>query len=123
MSLEITGKVSEILPKESGTGKNGNEWVKQSFVIETEGQYPKKVCFTAWRDLVNQVGSLPLNSEVKVFFDVESRAFNGKWYSDIKAWKIEAKGSVQQERQNVYTQQTPQAEPLQAEAEGDDLPF
>ena len=123
MSLEITGKVSEVLPRESGTGKNGNEWVKQSFVIETEGQYPKKVCFTAWRDLVDKVNTLQPGTEVKVSFDVESRSFNGKWYSDIKAWKIESKNAVSQERQQTYSSQPSSPEPVQAESEADDLPF
>ena len=43
--MEITGKIIAVLPVQGGTSKNGNEWKKQEYVLETHDQYPKKVCF------------------------------------------------------------------------------
>jgi hypothetical protein len=88
MALEISGKVMLILPEQTGTGKNG-QWSKQDFVIETEEQYPRKVCFSAWGEKTALVKSLQKDAAVKVSFNVESREFNGKWYTDLRIWKVE----------------------------------
>ncbi len=94
MALEINGKVSQILPMESGEGKNGI-WKKQYFVIEyMDGQYPKKVCIQLWGDKTDILKSLQPGTDVKVAFNVESREYNGKWYTDVKAWRVEVGGST-----------------------------
>lgn len=88
--MEITGKLIQKLPIASGTSKTGNPWQKQEFVIETEdSQYPKKVCANLWGDRTNQLNQYNIGDTIKVSFDLESREFNGKWYTDVKAWKIE----------------------------------
>lgn len=123
--MEITGKLTEILPEQSGQGKNGT-WVKGAFVIETQDQYPKKVCIDVWGDKVDVVKTLNINDVVKVDFDVESREFNGKWYTNVKAWRIE--------KQNAGGTNTPENNPplpTFGESDGpadsfeptDDLPF
>jgi len=88
MAHEISGKVIQLLPEQSGTGKNG-KWLRQDFVIETEEQFPKKVCFAAWGDKVSQVNALQSGTRIKVSFNIESREYNGKWYTDLRIWKIE----------------------------------
>lgn len=88
MALELSGKVISLLPEQTGSGKNGT-WSKIDFVIETEDQYPKKVCFSSWGDKVAQVKGLQPGQKVKVSFNVESREFNGKWYTDLRIWKLE----------------------------------
>jgi hypothetical protein len=90
--MEIIGKLSEVLPEQSGQGKNG-VWTKLSFIIETQDQYPKKVCIDAWGDKVDAIKSLKLNDVAKIDFDVESREYNGKWYTNLKAWRIEKQGA------------------------------
>lgn len=89
MALELSGKVVQVLSEQTGTGKNG-QWSKQDFIIETEEQYPRKVCFSAWGEKVSMIKSLKAGTQVKVSFNVESREFNGKWYTDLRLWKIEA---------------------------------
>ena len=88
MSLEIVGKVVKILPEQTGSGKFGT-WVRQDFIIETEDQYPKKVCIAAWGDKADAVKNLSNGEKVTVSFNVESREYNERWYTDLKAWKIE----------------------------------
>ena len=87
MSLEISGKVVKILQEQSGEGKNGR-WVKQEFIIETEDQFPKKVCFSTWGDKTDQLKQLTTGDAVSVSFNVESREYNERWYTDLRAWKI-----------------------------------
>lgn len=86
--MELSGKIVQLLALQKGEGKNGG-WKKQEFVIETSGNYPKKVCFSLWGDKIDQ-SPLSEGTAVKVSFDVESREYNGKWYTDAKAWKVEA---------------------------------
>lgn len=88
--MQIKGKLINHLPTQSGEGKNG-AWVKGSFVIETESdKYPKKVCFTTWGDIVDEVRTIAPGTNVQVSFDIDSREFQGKYYSEIKAWKVES---------------------------------
>ena len=88
MSLELTGKLVTSLPAESGQGAKG-PWTKQSFIIETIEQYPKKVCIIAWNENVKRVADINPESTVKAAINIESREYNGKWYTDIRLWKIE----------------------------------
>lgn len=90
MSLEITGKLISKLPMQSGTSaRTGSSWQKQEFVIETGDQFPKKICANLWGDKADQLNQYNIGDLVKVSFDLESREFNGKWYTDVKAWKLE----------------------------------
>lgn len=85
--MEIIGKLIQKLPPVTGEGKNG-PWKKQSFVIETQGEYPKKICFTVWGSKVD-FNSITESDIVKVYFDIESREYNNNWYTDLKSWKVE----------------------------------
>jgi len=129
MALEIEGKIIRILPEESGQGQNGT-WVKQLFVIETRDQYPKKVCFTVWGDKVDTLRRLAENEDIKVSFNVESREYNQRWYTDLRAWRIDKLGAVSnpqvnnQVTTNNNTLSTNNDLPdFPADEQGDDLPF
>ncbi|MEM7417606.1 MAG: DUF3127 domain-containing protein [Gemmatimonadota bacterium] len=87
MSLEITGKVIDILEEKSGEGRNGT-WRKQEFILETPGQYPKPVCIVQWGDNIDKFG-IRQGETVTAHIDIQSREFNGKWYTDVKAWRVE----------------------------------
>lgn len=87
--MEISGRLIHLLPAQTGTGKNG-PWKKCDFVIETNDKFPKKVCITAWNELSDQVEKLNTDTELKVSFDISSREYNGRWYTDVKAWKVTA---------------------------------
>ncbi len=90
MSLEITGQLIQILPVQSGTSKAGNEWSKQEFIIETQDQFPKKVCFTLFGDKVSILNGISVGDNINVAFNLESREFNGRWFHNINAWRINA---------------------------------
>jgi hypothetical protein len=90
--MEITGKLLEKLQQQTGQGKNG-QWVKQEFIIETQEQYPKKVIIQLWGDKVRDLNAIEIGETFKSSINIESREFNGRWYTDVKAWKIEKVGS------------------------------
>ena len=86
--MEIIGKIVQILPLQQGTSKAGNPWKKQEYILETLGsQYPRKVCFHLFGDNVDKF-PLQVGQEVTVQVDVESREFNGRWYTDVRAWNV-----------------------------------
>ncbi len=90
--MDISGKVIKVLPETRGEGKNG-QWVKQDFVIETTDQYPKKVCFSLWGDKTAALRGLGGGEMVKVHFAPESREYNGRWYTELRAWRLEKNSS------------------------------
>ena len=86
--MELIGKIVQVLPLQSGTSKAGNPWQKQEYILETLGtQYPRKVCFELFGDNVNKF-PLQVGQEVTVSIDVESREFNGRWYTSVRAWNV-----------------------------------
>jgi hypothetical protein len=89
--MEISGKIIAVLPLATGQGKNGT-WRSQDYVLETADQYPKKVCFNLFNDKIDQF-PLAIDDVVNVSFDVESREYNGRWYTTIRAWKIDKNAS------------------------------
>lgn len=85
--MEIRGIIRAVLPLQQGTSKTGNPWKKQEYVLETQEQYPRKVKFDLFGDRVDQF-PLQVNEDVVVSFDLESREFNGRWYTDVRGYKV-----------------------------------
>lgn len=90
--MQLTAKLIQILPLQTGSGKNG-EWKKQDIIVETDAQYPKKICVSVWGDKIN-ADHLKVGNKLKIDFDVESREYNSRWYTDVKAWKVEREGAT-----------------------------
>ncbi len=124
--MELNGKIFKVLPLQTGESQRG-KWQKQDIVIEVDnGKFPKKVAVTMWGDLISN-NSFAEGANISVEFDVESREYNGKWYTDVKAWRINKLEGAGGSSNNNYqsTQSTP---PAYTEADipaaiDDDLPF
>lgn len=99
--LKVSGKVVDLLDLQTGTGAKGT-WKKREFVIETNDQYPKKICFAAWGDKADSIAQLRKGDNLTVSFNPESREYAGKWYTELKAWKIEGftQASVEKDETN-----------------------
>lgn len=106
---ELKGLIKVILPVKSGTSKAGKDWSKQEFVIETDDKFPKMVAFT----LFNKPMEGRVGDQATVEFFPESREFNGKYYTDLMAWRVTVV--------NVGNELEPKEEAYQAQE--DDLPF
>lgn len=86
--MEIKGKIIQKLDPVSGTSKAGNAWNKQEYVLETAENFPKKVFFDFFGDRANQY-NLEVGDNVTLSFDIESREYNGRWFTSIRGWKAE----------------------------------
>ena len=84
--MQLSAKLIEVLAIQIGQGKNG-EWRKQDIIVETDGQYPKKICISLWGDKIVD-SNLQIGQQYKYDIDIESREYSGRWYTDVKAWRI-----------------------------------
>lgn len=86
--MEFTAKLIQINEPVTGEGKNG-PWKRQEFIFETESQYPRKICVSVWGDRAIQDPSImQVGNVLTVAFDLESREYNGRWYTDVRPWRI-----------------------------------
>lgn len=90
MSFEISGKIIAVLDKRNGISASTNTpWSVQQYVIETHEQYPKKLCFDVFgEDKINQF-NIQIGEELTVYFDINAREYQGRWYNSFRAWKVE----------------------------------
>lgn len=105
--MEMTGVVIAILPERSGTSQRG-EWKSQSFVIETQEQYPKHLCFEVFgADRIAQF-NIKCGETITVQFDIDARQYQDRWFNSIKAWNVIRPGQ-QAPAQGSYNVGNPQA--------------
>lgn len=114
--MDLSGKVINQLQEVSGNSKSGNAWRKQEYIIETGGQYPKKVCISVWGDKIDQFG-LKVGEQVTLGIDLESREYNGRWYTEVKAFKVD------RSQGGSGPAMTPDVDSFYSESEEDKLPF
>jgi hypothetical protein len=88
--MQLNGKILHILPIQSGTSKKG-DWQKRDIVIETDGEYPKKVSVSIWNKLLDI--KLSEGQKITADIDINAKEYNGKWYNEVKAWKIDVTNS------------------------------
>ena len=88
--MEIEGKIIAVLPARSGVSqRTGNEWKSQEYVIETHDQYPRKCCFNIFgSDKIDSM-NIKAGEELRVSFDIDAHEYNGRWFNNITAWKVE----------------------------------
>ncbi|GAB4124042.1 MAG: DUF3127 domain-containing protein [Raineya sp.] len=127
MSFETKGKIVKILEPQTGTSKNG-EWRKQDIVVETTEAYPKKICFSLWNDKISQLEGVEVGDEVRVMFNVASREYNNKWYSDITAYQLDNISKKEYDKSVSIPDTKQEASKLDldilaASDENEDLPF
>ena len=95
MALEIEGAIIRMLDVQNGVSARG-PWSKQEFVIEyQEGNFPTQICLNVWgEDKVKDLGRFNIGDRVKISFNLSSREYNGRWYTDVRAWRIEPAGQA-----------------------------
>jgi len=128
--MEIKGKIIEMLPMKGGTSSSGNDWSLKSFIIETQEEYPKKVAVEIFGDERIQKNPCEVDDFVTISFDLESREFNGKWYTSVRAYKVSQgvneQHSNESEHQSAPAVKAPvpvSAPPQQDYEEQTSLPF
>ena len=122
--MEVKGVVTTVLPVQTGEGKNGT-WKKQDYVIEYDqsSQYPRKMLFNLWGDKIDQY-NIQEGQTVRVSFDIDCREYNGRWYNDIRAWKVDPDDGSGIASGQQYPDMSPAAAPsVSPSNDGSDLPF
>jgi len=121
MELKITGFVDVLLPEESGTSSHSN-WRKREFILTTEGNYPKQICMVQWGDSIDKV-EIGVGEKITASIDIASREYNGRWYTDIKAWKIEQEAAAPIAKERKLPAPLETAELAEIDDLLDDMPF
>lgn len=111
--MEVSGKIIQMLPLQEGIGRNGNPWKVQSAILETQDQYPRKVCFEVFGEDRIHNNPFKVDDIVTISFDIESREFNGRWYTSIRAYRVQ-QGLPEQTPAAPATQDAPAAAPMAA---------
>lgn len=135
--MEIQGKFIKMGSLQEGTSARG-AWRKQELIIETIEQYPKQVCLLCWGDTIDALATLGEGDVINAGISIESREFNGKWYTDVRAYSLglvslahrgrRHQDGQQSTQQAAVEQPQPQPQPTYQQAEffaeqADDLPF
>ena len=118
--MEITGKIIAVLPANSGTSaRTGNPWMSQTYVIETQGQYPKKLAFDVFGEERIKQFNIKQGEELTVRFDIDAHEYQGRYFNQIRAFNVEKIGQqtiqqpTPQPTDNVSNPQAPQQSPQQ----------
>ena len=126
MAMELEGRIARKLGVQSGTSARGN-WSKQEFIFEyQEGNFPSQVCMNVWgEDKVKELDRYQVGDKVKVAFNLSSREYNGRWYTDVRAWRIEPATPVQPQTpaQPDHAAPLPSMDDMSSPLSDDDLPF
>lgn len=131
-TLEIEGKIKTKLAPQSGSGARGS-WIKQDFILEyPDGNFTAEACLNMWgQDKVDELAKFGVGDAVKVSFNIRSREYQGRWYNDLRAWRIVSAGQPASSRQSS-SQPVPPPGPaappptiddMPADFSQDDLPF
>lgn len=130
--MELIGKAIAALQVKSGVSqRTGEQWQSREYVIETQEQFPKKMCFEVFGTDKLKEFNIRNNDLIKVHFDITAREYNGRWYNSVRAWKVEhvnQDGPVVGATSNQVSATAPQAPatPVAApttQESDDDLPF
>ena len=143
--MEITGKIIAVLPANSGTSaRTGNPWMSQTYVIETQGQYPKKLAFDVFGEERIKQFNIQQGEELTVRFDIDAHEYQGRYFNQIRAFNVEKSGqqttqqptpqptanvvnTQAQQQQNMFNAGVQNATPYQPtqqqQADPDSLPF
>lgn len=133
--MEIQGKVIAVLPERSGVSARG-EWKSQTYVIETQEQYPKKMAFDVFgADRIASFG-IQFGEVINVSFDIDAHEYQGRYFNQIRAWNVVRQAQAAQRamassanaagvakpmnQQNLFP---PAQQPAQPQGDSDDLPF
>jgi hypothetical protein len=86
--MELQGTLKQILPIESGESKSGKTWQKQTIIIETADAYPKQIAVEVSEKALSRLQDYSEGMTITCSINIESREYNGRWFTSVKAWKI-----------------------------------
>lgn len=133
--MEFTGKVIWMGEKRQGTSSAGKAWAAQEYAVQDAmQQHPRTICFNVLGEEKIKEFNIRLGEELKVYFDINAREYNGRYFNDVRAWKVERPNAAQTmqpaPQQSAFVDpfaqqqaQQQQAPAQQQEQANDSLPF
>jgi len=120
--MEVEGKIIQFIGERSGVSKAGNPWKTKEYVLETKENHPRKIAFDFFGDRADQ---FPLNvgDEIRLSFDIESREYQGRWFTSIRGWKSEPLVAAAPAAQAPMPGAVPPPPIVEPMNNGEDLPF
>lgn len=123
--MEFEGVVYKIMPPTKGTSARG-DWQRQEVIFEMPSEFSRKVCVTFFNK-ESEVARLKEGAAYTVSVNIESREYNGRWYTDVRAWRVQPKQAEAPAPAPMPDMPPVGEEPSyttsSAAAEVDDLPF
>ena len=118
--MEQTGTIIAVMQAQGGTSqRTGNAWMKQEYVLEVPGQYPKKMAFSIFgEDRIKQFNLQQGEQQVTIQFDIDAHEHNGRWYNEVRCYNV-----LRQQQPAVPNAQPYQPAPAQQQEQKDDLPL
>ena len=99
--METTGKIIAVLEERSGVAaSSGNSWRCAQYVLETAEQHPKKILFEVFGEDKIQSIAIKAGEVLTVSFSIDAHEYNGKWFNQIRAWKVDRQSENQADRTN-----------------------
>ncbi len=126
--FEIEGNIKVIEEVQSFA----SGFTKREFVVEVQdGNYPQSIKFECVKEKTSLTDGCSVGDPVKVFFDIRGNEYNGKYYVNLNAWKMEKAGAGGGQGPaptdpGAFTQDGPpshMSEPPAAADSDDDIPF
>jgi len=105
--MDLTVKLLSKLPEVKGTSQKG-EWKKQDCIFETTEPFPKKVCISFWESQVEKIQAVSEGSTLQCHINIESREYNGKYYTDVRCWKFDVKSKPETQSHKSANWQEPE---------------
>lgn len=101
--MEISGKIVACLAERSGISQTGKPWRCAQYVMETFDPNPKKIAF----DVLGEERIAELNirqgEDLTVSLDLDAREYHGRWYNQLRAWKVVRSSGVTMGQGGAYT--------------------
>ena len=123
--MEFEGVVYKLLPATKGTSARG-DWQRQEVIFELPQEFSRKICVIFFNK-ESDVARLREGMTCTVSVNIESREYNGKWYTDVRAWRVQPKDETPaapaMPDMPPFTEEPAYAAPAAPMAEVDDLPF
>ena len=86
METKISGVIRTIIPEKSGVSQSGNNWRRAEYILETEESHSHKIAFSVMNARIDEF-HLAIGERVELSVDVDSREFQGKWYTSLTAYR------------------------------------
>jgi len=113
--MKVTGKIKSIGEVENIKGKDGKEWKKTSFTLETNEKYNNLYAFEIFgtEKVEKFIKFNKVGHNVDVDFNVQTREWKDKYFTTLQCWKI-FKAKEEKPEENLNNSD---------ESENSDLPF